>query len=147
VNRTELADAVSARIGLDKKRAEAAVEAMTDEIVAAVKAGQRVSVFGFGTFEPRSRAARTARNPRTQAIVPVPASKSVAFKPAAAFKSALNSRTKAGAKKTSSTAKAATTKKAGAARKAGAAKKAAPAKKATTKRATSAKAAKSARKR
>jgi DNA-binding protein HU-beta len=99
VNRTELAESVAAKTGLDKRHSEAAVEAVTEAIVAEIRAGQRVSIFGFGSFEPRARAARTARNPQTQAVVKVPASKSVAFKPAAAFKDALNSKGKAPAKK------------------------------------------------
>ena len=124
VNRTELAEAVAAKTGLDKKQSEAAVEAVTGAIVSEIKAGARVSIFGFGSFEPRSRAARTARNPQTQATVKVPASKSVAFKPASAFKEALNTKGKTAAAK-----KAAPAKKAAApAKKAPAAKKAAPAK-------------------
>ena len=99
MNRTELAESVAAKTGLDKRHSEAAVEAVTEAIVAEIRAGQRVSIFGFGSFEPRARAARTARNPQTQAVVKVPASKSVAFKPAAAFKDALNSKGKAPAKK------------------------------------------------
>ena len=99
MNRTELAESVATKTGLDKRHSEAAVEAVTEAIVAEIKAGQRVSIFGFGSFEPRARAARTARNPQTQAVVKVPASKSVAFKPAAAFKDALNTKGKAPAKK------------------------------------------------
>jgi len=125
VNRTELAESVASKIGLDKRQSEAAVNAVTEAIVAEIKSGNRVSIFGFGSFEPRARAARTARNPQTQATVKVPASKSVAFKPAAAFKQTLNSRSKAAAKKT--TAAKASAKKAPA-KKAAAAKKATPAK-------------------
>ncbi len=99
MNRTELAESVASKTGLDKKQSEAAVEAVTAVIVAEIKTGNRVSIFGFGSFEPRARAARTARNPQTQATVKVPASKSVAFKPASAFKATLNSRSKAAAKK------------------------------------------------
>jgi DNA-binding protein HU-beta len=128
VNRTELAEAVASKTGLDRKHSEAAVEAVTGSIIAEIRSGNRVSVFGFGSFEPRSRAARTARNPQTQAVVKVPASKSVAFKPASAFKEALNAKGKAAPSK-----KAAPGKKAAPAK---AAKKAAPAKaaKATKKR-------------
>jgi DNA-binding protein HU-beta len=129
VNRTELAESVSSKTGLDKRNAEAAVEAVTQAIVAEIKAGNRVSIFGFGSFEPRARAARTARNPQTQATVKVPASKSVAFKPASAFKATLNTRGKAAAKKAPAKA---TATKAAPAKKATTAKKAAPAKKATT---------------
>ena len=135
VNRTELAEAVAAQTGLDKKKSEEVVAAVTGSIVAEIKAGNRVSVFGFGSFEPRSRAARTARNPQTQATVKVPASKSVAFRPASAFKAALNTRGKAAPAKKAAAAKAP-------AKKAPAAKKAAPAK-----AAKATKAAKSAKKR
>jgi DNA-binding protein HU-beta len=135
VNRTELAEAVSSKTGLDKRTSEAAVEAVTGSIVAEIKAGNRVSIFGFGSFEPRSRAARTARNPQTQQTVKVPASKTVAFKPASAFKQSLNTRGKAAAAKKAapagkSSAKKATAKKAAPARAA----KATKATKATKKR-------------
>lgn len=128
MNRTELAESVASKTGLDRKQSEAAVQAVTDAIVAEIKSGNRVSIFGFGSFEPRARAARTARNPQTQATVRVPASKSVAFKPASAFKANLNSK-KAAAKKAApakATAKKATAKKAAPAK--ATAKKAAPAK-------------------
>jgi DNA-binding protein HU-beta len=117
VNKTELAEAVAGKTGLDKRQAEAAVSAMTETIIAEVKAGNRVSLFGFGTFDPRARAARIGRNPQTQTPVKIAASKTVGFKAAAAFKTALN--TKGGAKK-------AAAKKAPAAKTP--AKKAAPAK-------------------
>jgi len=126
VNRTELAEAVASKTGLEKKQAEAEVGAVTDSIVAEIKAGNRVSIFGFGSFEPKSRAARLARNPQTQATVKVPASKSVGFKPAAAFKSTLNAKGRAAAAKKAAPAAKAAAKSA--VKKAPAAKKAAPAK-------------------
>ena len=55
MNRTELAEAVAAQTGLDKKKSEEVVAAVTGTIVAEIKTGNRVSVFGFGSFEPRSR--------------------------------------------------------------------------------------------
>jgi nucleoid DNA-binding protein len=94
VNKSELAEAVGTKTGLDKRQSEAAVSAVTDVIVAEIRSGNRVSIFGFGSFEPKSLAARTARNPQTQAIVKVPAKKGVGFKAAAAFKEALNSKAK-----------------------------------------------------
>jgi DNA-binding protein HU-beta len=127
VNRTELAEAVASKTGMDRRKSEEAVEAVTESIVAEIKAGNRVSIFGFGSFEPRARAARTARNPQTQAIVKVPASKGVGFKPAAAFKDALNTKgTRKAASATKAAAKKATATKAAAAKSP--AKKAAPAK-------------------
>jgi DNA-binding protein HU-beta len=108
VNRSELVEAVAKSAGLDKRRADAAVTAVIEAVVRETKSGARTSIFGFGTFMPTSRSARTGRNPQTGAPVKIAASKSVRFSPASAFKSALNSR--------------------------GAAKKAAPSKKATAKK-------------
>jgi DNA-binding protein HU-beta len=129
VNRTELVEAVAHKTGLDKKHAEAAVGAVAESVVAETKAGNRVAIFGFGTFSPSARAARMGRNPQTGAPVKISASRSVRFAPASAFKEALNSRGKAAAaKKAAPAKKTAAAKKAPAKKSAG--KKAAPAKKA-----------------
>jgi DNA-binding protein HU-beta len=142
VNRTELVDSVSGKTGLDKKQSEAAVSAVTEAVMSEIKAGKKVSLFGFGTFSPTARAARMGRNPQTGAPVKIAASKGVRFAPASAFKEVLNSRggTKAAAGKKATT-KTAAAKKSAPAKKAG--KKSAPAKKS----ATAKKAAKSAKKR
>jgi DNA-binding protein HU-beta len=128
VNRTELVEVVATNAEIDRKVAEKAVMALIDTVIAQTKAGEKVSVFGFGTFNPTSRGARTGRNPRTNEPVKIAASKGVRFAPAAAFKAALN--TKAAGKKAAA-AKKAPIKKAAAATKATAAKataKTAPAK-------------------
>jgi DNA-binding protein HU-beta len=121
VNRSEIVDEVASKTGLEKRQAEAAVSAFLDVVMAESKAGNRVSIFGFGTFNPTSRAARTGRNPQTGAPVKIAASKGIRFAPAAAFKSSLN--TKGAAKKSAAPAKKAGGKKAAAK---------APAKKATS---------------
>lgn len=96
LNKSELVDRVREEAGLDRRQAEAAVDAVVGAVMATAKAGDKVSIFGFGTFTPTSRAARTGRNPRTGEAVKIAASKGVRFAPAAAFKTALN--TKGGAK-------------------------------------------------
>jgi DNA-binding protein HU-beta len=121
VNRTELVEKIAGDTGLAVRQAEGAVKAFIDTVVDETKGGGKVSIFGFGTFTPTSRAARTGRNPQTGAPVKIAASKSVRFAPASAYKSSLNA--KGGAKK-------AAAKKSAPAKKA-AAKKSAPAKKAT----------------
>lgn len=126
MNKAELIEKVREVAGLSKSQAESAVDKTFDSVVAAIKGGERVSLFGFGTFNPSARAARTGRNPQTGEPVKIPASKGVRFAPSAAFKAALNP--KAAAKKAGKAA--APAKKAVPAKKAGAAKKAAPAKKA-----------------
>lgn len=104
MNRTELVEKVAAETGLDKRQAEAAVVAVADAVMSETKAGNKVSIFGFGTFTPTSRAARTGRNPQTGAPVKIAASKSVRFAPASAYKSSLNTK-KAAAKKTAAAKK------------------------------------------
>ena len=121
VNRSELVDAVADAAGLEKRQAEAAVSAVIDTVMSEARSGNKVSLFGFGTFTPTSRAARTGRNPQTGAAVKIAASKGVRFAPASAFKAALNPR--AAAKKAGAAGKAA-------AKKGASSKKAAPAKKA-----------------
>jgi len=130
MNRTELVEKVAAATGLEKRVAENAVKAVIDTVVDETKAGNKVSIFGFGTFTPNSRAARTGRNPQTGAPVKIAASKGVRFAPASAYKSSLNAKA---VKKTA--AKKAPAKKV-AASKAAPAAKTAPAKKVAAKKAT-----------
>ena len=103
MNRSELVEAVAGTTGLEKRQAESAVTAFIDAVMAEAKSGSKVSIFGFGTFTPTSRAARTGRNPQTGAPVKIAASKGVRFAPASAFKSALNA--KGAAKKAAAASK------------------------------------------
>lgn len=141
VNRTELVEQVATSTGLEKRQAEAAVKAVIDSVVTETKSGNKVSIFGFGTFTPLAKAARTGRNPRTGTAVKIPARTAVKFKAATAFNSALNTR---GTKRASAAKKATPTKTAKApAKKASAAKapaKKAPAAKAPAKKVSAAKA-------
>jgi DNA-binding protein HU-beta len=66
------------------------VETLFGVIVSEVRSGRKVTVVGFGSFNPVERGARVGRNPRTGAVVPIPASNGVRFATGSAFKSALN---------------------------------------------------------
>ena len=84
MNKAELIDVVTEKLGSDRRQATAAVEHIVDTIVRAVHKGDSVTITGFGVFEQRKRAARVARNPRTGETVKVrPTS---AFRPGAQFK-------------------------------------------------------------
>jgi len=85
VNKAELSEALSGRLG-DRKSATAALDAVLAEIENAVTKGDKVSITGFGVFEKRVRAARTARNPRTGEAVKVKKTSVPAFRPGASFK-------------------------------------------------------------
>ena len=89
MNKSELVSAIAAQAGLSKKDAEKAVVAFMDEVTAALKKGDKVSLVGFGTFEVKQRAERIGRNPRTKEQIKIPASKLPVFKPGKALKDAV----------------------------------------------------------
>lgn len=61
-----------------------------DAILENLKAGEKIQISGFGTFEVRERAERKGRNPKTGEVVVVPACKYLAFSSAKAVKESLN---------------------------------------------------------
>ena len=89
MNKTELIAAVAEKTDLSKKDADAAVSAVLGAITDALKAGDKIQLVGFGTFEVRNRAAKQGRNPRTGEPMTVPASKVPAFKAGKALKDAV----------------------------------------------------------
>jgi DNA-binding protein HU-beta len=89
MNKRELIDAISARLG-DKKSATEAVNAVLETIQSAVASGDKVAITGFGVFEKTERPARTARNPATNETIQVPASSVPKFRPGADFKALVN---------------------------------------------------------
>src|SRR5919112_471271 len=90
VNKAELVEALAVSLG-DKKAATAALDAVMKEIQNAVTKGDRVAITGFGVFEKRVRAARTARNPRTGEAVKVKKTSVPAFRAGASFREMLAS--------------------------------------------------------
>jgi DNA-binding protein HU-beta len=88
MNKTQLIDALAARIG-DRRTAVNAVDGLLSTIVETVQSGESVSLTGFGVFEPRARAARVGRNPRTGETVAVPAATVPAFRPGTGFRAAV----------------------------------------------------------
>src|SRR4051812_9421574 len=85
-NKAQLIEALSERLGDDKKVAAQAVDGLVDVIVRTVNKGEKVNITGFGVFEKRARAARTARNPRTGETVKVKKTNVPAFRPGTGFK-------------------------------------------------------------
>ena len=90
MNKTELVAAVAEQAGLSKKDAEAAVKAFTDVVAEALKAGDKIQLVGFGTFEVSERAAREGRNPRTGETMTIAATKTPKFKVGKALKDMVN---------------------------------------------------------
>ena len=90
MNKTQLIDVVATKTDLKKKDAEAAVNAVVEAISEALKAGDKVQLIGFGTFEVKESAARQGRNPRTGETIEIAASKHPAFAAGKALKDAVN---------------------------------------------------------
>ena len=90
MTKADLIDSISSKIDLPKGTAERAVNMIFDDIVAALKNGDKVNISGFGTFQASNRKARTGRNPKTGAAIEIPASRSAKFKPGKSLKDALN---------------------------------------------------------
>ena len=90
MNKNELIAAMSEISGLSKKDCETALNAFTEAVEQALKAGDKVQLVGFGYFEVKSRAARTGRNPKTKEPVEIPASKAPSFKAGKPLKEAIN---------------------------------------------------------
>ena len=90
MNKTQFIEVVALKSGLKKKEAEAAVNAMTEAVVEALKAGDKVQLMGFGTFEVKERAEREGRNPKTGETIKIAASKAPAFSAGKGLKDAVN---------------------------------------------------------
>lgn len=150
MNKADLISAIETRLG-GKKAATDAVDAVLDVIIREVARGNKVTLTGFGTFEKAARAARTGRNPRTGATVPIKKTAVPKFKPGTGFKAVVAkpsslpktgnaaSRASAGASAAAPAAKS-TAKKAAAKKTSTAAKKAPAAKKAAATKAAAKKA-------
>ena len=89
MNKAELIDVLTEKLGTDRRTATEAVEHVVDTIVRAVHRGDSVTITGFGVFEQRRRAARVARNPRTGETVKVKPTSVPAFRPGAQFKAVI----------------------------------------------------------
>lgn len=74
MNKADLVEAVAKIVG-KKKTAEETVNCVLDSITASLKAGDKVTLIGFGTFSVAKRAARTGRNPQTGKAIKIKAKK------------------------------------------------------------------------
>jgi DNA-binding protein HU-beta len=89
MNKQSLIDQIHEVIGGTKAQAEKVMDTILESIVKTLKKGDEVSIAGLGIFSAKTRAARTARNPRTGASVNVPAMKVPKFRAAKALKDAV----------------------------------------------------------
>ncbi|MEL6160809.1 MAG: HU family DNA-binding protein [Cyanobacteria bacterium J06554_11] len=86
MNKAELIDMVADKAEVSKKDADAVLSAVIESIMESVAGGEKVSLVGFGSFEPRSRKARDGRNPQTGQTIKIPATTVPAFSAGKGFK-------------------------------------------------------------
>lgn len=89
VTKKHLVDQITRRTSLSRHDVQAVVQGVLDEMIEAIGQGKRIEIRDFGVFEVKSRAARTAQNPKTLEPVPVPPKMAVRFKPGRLMKAAL----------------------------------------------------------
>ncbi|HPF19862.1 MAG TPA: HU family DNA-binding protein [Syntrophomonas sp.] len=90
MNKTELISEVAQKANITKKDADKIVNAFFATVESALKAGDKVQLVGFGTFEVRERQARKGRNPQTGEEISIPSTKVPAFKAGKALKDAVD---------------------------------------------------------
>ena len=90
MTKADMVAAVADKLDLSKKQAEIAVDTVFNTIMDGLKTNDKVVISGFGSFEVRTRAARTGRNPRTGEDITIPEQKTPAFKAGKALKDSVN---------------------------------------------------------
>ena len=90
MNKEELVQEISKKAKVTQKEANEVLSALIETVEKTVSKGKKVTLVGFGTFEPRKRAARNGRNPQTGKTMTIAASKAPKFKAGKALKDAVN---------------------------------------------------------
>lgn len=85
MNKSEFVASIAEKAGISKSDAQKAVNAFAEVVLEQAKAGEKITLVGFGTFSVSERAARTGINPMTKQKIEIKASKSIKFKPGSAL--------------------------------------------------------------
>ena len=89
LNKKALIEKVAEKNELTKKAAGEVIDTIIDEMVEALKGGDKVDLPGFGKFSVKTRSARTRINPLTKTKINIPETKVPGFKAAKALKEAV----------------------------------------------------------
>jgi len=90
MNKSELINAIAEQSNLSKADAGRSLDALIKTIEATLKAGDSISLVGFGTFDVKARSARTGRNPQTGREITIAAANVPSFKAGKGLKDAVN---------------------------------------------------------
>ena len=92
MTKRELVIEVAEKLGFTQNEVASIVQATLDAIIDSLSEGDRLEVRNFGVFEVKTRDARTGRNPRTGAEVPISRKRVATFKPGKALKELVQNR-------------------------------------------------------
>ncbi len=90
MNKVDVVALLADNLGVSRKKAEVAYEALVEAIRDELAKGEKVALAGLGVFEVRNRVARNGRNPRTGEEIVVPEQKTPAFRAGKLLKDAVN---------------------------------------------------------
>ena len=90
MNQTELIQEVADEANLTKTQTQDAVRALLKTIMRVVADGDKVTLVGFGSFEPKVRSAREGHNPKTGDRLQIPAARVPTFSAGKTFREAVN---------------------------------------------------------
>ncbi len=90
MNQQELIRAVSEASGMPKKDVEHVLKTTGDVVAEQLSVDDEITLPGIGKLKPKTRAARTGRNPATGEELDIPEKTTVSFKPAKALVDTLN---------------------------------------------------------
>ena len=89
MNKEELVKEAAKKAKVPQKAAADVLDAFIDTVQKTVSKGKKITLVGFGVFEPRKRKARTGRNPQTGAAIKIAAKTVPAFSAGKRFKDAV----------------------------------------------------------
>ena len=89
MTKADLVDKIAAKAGLTKVASEKALNAFLGSVSDVLLKEGRLNLTGFGTFAVETRQARKGRNPRTGAVITIPAGKAVKFRPGKKLKESI----------------------------------------------------------
>ena len=90
MTKAELIDSIAKRAELPRPKAEDLVNGLFDDIMGALKRGDKVNISGFGTFAVTERKGRTGRNPKTGETIAIAPSRAAKFKAGKSLKESLS---------------------------------------------------------
>lgn len=90
ITRAYLSEAVYQEVGMSRNESADLLEAVLDEITAALVRGETVKLSSFGSFSIRSKGQRLGRNPKTGEEVPILPRRVLVFRPSQVLKNRIN---------------------------------------------------------